>query len=205
MRVGVVLFDQVELLDFAGPVEALWAARKPVADGRWGPAFEIVLLAERPGSIRTAQGVEVVATTALANCGPLDVVLVPGGWGSRAQMKNAVLLNWLREQSRAVQLTASVCTGALVLAAAGLLDGRKATTHWQSLEVLRRSFPKVNVVSDKQVVRDGPMMTSAGVAAGIDLALRIIEEQLGPAAAGMVARNIEYPLAADETRRVPLP
>jgi transcriptional regulator GlxA family with amidase domain len=140
----------------------------------------------------------------LEDCPRLDVILIPGGWGTRAQMKNAALLDWLRRQSVTAELTTSVCTGALVLGAAGLLDGRRATTHWQSLDLLRRSFPGTIVVMDEHVVQDGLILTSAGVAAGIDLALHIIERYLGQPAAKSVARAIEYPYPDSNARRIEL-
>jgi transcriptional regulator GlxA family with amidase domain len=200
-RVGVLLFEDVELLDFAGPVEVLWATRTRAADGRWVPFFDVLLLAERAGPIRTAQGVEVSVPMAVADCPALDVILVPGGWGTRSQMKNQQLLDWLRERSGAAELTTSVCTGSLVLGAAGLLDGRRATTHWESLELLAKSAPRVNVVRDEHVVMDGALLTSAGVSAGIDLALLIVRRYLGEAAARSVARNIEYPYPESNARR----
>ena len=201
-KIGVVLFDQVELLDFAGPVEVLSGARVPAPGDTLQPAFELLLLAERPGPIATAQGVQVVATTALEACPPLDVILIPGGWGTRAQVKNPVLLDWVRRHSASAELTTSVCTGALVLGGAGLLDGRRATTHWESLDLLRRSFPRIDVVADEHVVRDGQVFTSAGVAAGIDLALHIVGHYLGEAAARTIARHIEYPYPESNARRV---
>ena len=193
IRVGFVMFDDVELLDFAGPFEVLWAARTRAPDGKWVSAFEPVLLTERPGQIRTAQGVEIAVAQALADCPPLNVIVVPGGWGTRQQQRNPVLLDWLRARSADAGLTTSVCTGALVLGAAGLLDGRRATTHWQSLGLLRDSYPNVRVVEDEHVVRDGQVLTSAGVSAGIDLALRVVEHYLGETAARTTARHIEYP------------
>lgn len=199
---GVVLFDQVELLDVAGPVEVLWAARRAGPGGKWLPAFEILLLADEPGPVATAQGLQLTATTAFGSAPPLDIILVPGGWGTRRQMKNPALLDWLRERSRSAELTTSVCTGALVLGAAGLLDGKRATTHWESLELLRTSFPAVTVVDHEHVVRDGQVLTSAGVAAGIDLALHLVRQYLGEAPARAVARSIEYPFPESNARRV---
>lgn len=200
-RVGIVIFDGVELLDFAGPFEVLWAARTNAADGKWVSAFEPMLLAERPGPVRTAQGVVVTVAQSLADCPGLNVILVPGGWGTRQQMKNPVLLDWLRARSAQAELTTSVCTGALVLGAAGLLDGRRATTHWQSLDLLRDSFPKVRIVENEHVVRDGQVLTSAGVSAGIDLALRVVEHYLGETVARTTARYIEYSYPESNERR----
>jgi transcriptional regulator GlxA family with amidase domain len=201
-RVGVLLFENVELLDFAGPVEVLWAARTRASDGQWVPFFEVLLIAEHPGPVRTAQGVEVNVPMSIAACPSLDMILVPGGWGTRAQMKNERLLAWLRERATVAELTTSVCTGALVLGAAGLLDGRRATTHWESVELLRKSFAQVNVVRDEHVVADGPVLTSAGVSAGIDLALLVVRHYLGEATARSVARTIEYPYPESNARRV---
>jgi transcriptional regulator GlxA family with amidase domain len=200
--VGIVLFDQVELLDFAGPVEVLWAARAAGADGKWTRAFRILLIADRPGPVATAQGVQVIADCGFEACPPIDVVLIPGGWGTRTQMGNPTLLDWVRHRSRLAELTTSVCTGALVLGAAGLLDGRRATTHRESLDLMRRSFPAIEVINNEQVVCDGAILTSAGVAAGMDLALRIVTHYLGEETARRIARSIEYPFPADNARRV---
>ncbi len=174
-RVGIVIFPEAEVLDFCGPYEVFTATRLDEARRREEPSpFQVLLVAEGVGEIATAGGMRVLPDCALAACPPLDILLVPGGWGTRRQMQNETLIDWLARRGRQVISSgtlASVCTGALLLGQAGLLDGRRATTHWRSLEVLRESFPLVTVEEQLHVVEDGNLLTSAGIAAGLDLAL----------------------------------
>ena len=127
---------------------------------------------------------------------------MPGGWGVRAEIRNEPLLRWLAERGREVGTLASVCTGAMLLGHAGLLNGRRATTHWKSLDWMRESFPGVTVVGDRHVVEDGDLLTSAGISAGIDLALRVVARCHGEGVARATARHMEYRYPDDNTRRV---
>lgn len=138
----------------------------------------------------------------LDQCLPLDVLVVPGGWGTRREIGNESLINWIAEQGRQVETLTSVCTGALLLGQAGLLDGRRATTHWRSLDWMRQSFPAVTVEDQLHVVEDGHILTSAGISAGIDMALRVVVRYYGEAVARATARHMEYSFSDDNTRRV---
>jgi transcriptional regulator GlxA family with amidase domain len=140
----------------------------------------------------------------LRNCPPLDVLLIPGGWGTRREMSNSRLLDWIKRRARQVELLTSVCTGSLNLGAAGLLDGRIATTHWRSLDLMAQKFPLVKVDLRQQVVFDGTLITSAGIAAGIDMALRVVGRYCGNRVARATARHMEYPFPENNRRRVPL-
>lgn len=202
-RVGILLFPDVEVLDFAGPYEVLSAARWDEAT-RWqaeGP-FDVRLVGERAGPVRCYGGMEVVADTAIADCPALDLLLVPGGWGTRREAANAALVAWIRERAGRAELTASVCTGARLLATAGVLDGRRATTHWNSLGWLEENFPTVKVVRDLHVVDDGDLVTSAGISAGIELSLEIVRRYCGEDVTRNLAHYMEYRYPYDTSRRV---
>lgn len=139
----------------------------------------------------------------LADCPPLDLLVVPGGWGTRREVDNPRLIDWVRRQAGGTRLTASVCTGSFLLGAAGLLNGKRATTHWKSLDRMRAAFPDVTVEGQLHVVRDGAVWTSAGIAAGIDLALRVGAEVCGEEVARTTAAHMEYPYPEGNDRRVP--
>jgi transcriptional regulator GlxA family with amidase domain len=202
-RVGILVFPDVEVLDFCGPFEVFAGTRLSEARRREEPSpFEIVLVAEREGAVAAAGGLKVVPDFTLDSCPPLDVLVVPGGWGVRTEIENERLLAWLAERGRGVETLASVCTGSMLLGRAGLLDGRRATTHWRSLDWMRESFADVLVVEDEHVVVDGRVFTSAGVSAGIDLALRVVARYCGEEVARSTARNLEYPYPDDNSRRV---
>jgi transcriptional regulator GlxA family with amidase domain len=202
-RIGIVLFHDVEVLDFCGPFEVFAATRLDETRRREEPSpFEIVLVAENPGPITTSGGIIVLPTCTFKDCPPLDILLVPGGWGTRKELHNQVLLAWLRARAAQVELLTAVCTGSMLLGAAGLLNGLHATTHWRSLDWMRDSFPAVTVEYDKPVVRDGRVLTSAGIAAGIDMALKIVESYCGEAVARATAKHMEYPFPDSNARRI---
>jgi transcriptional regulator GlxA family with amidase domain len=188
--VAILLFEDVELLDFAGPYEVFSSAR--ALTGSHERLMQIVTVAEHSGPLRCRNGLVVVPDYALANCPLAEILLVPGGAGTRAVEGQREVLNWLRERSRQAELTTSVCTGSFVLASAGLLAGRSATTHWESIEELRRRFPDVAVQEDERWVDAGEVITSAGVSAGIDMALHIVARLYGPSVARATALGIEY-------------
>lgn len=185
MRFGVLVFPEAEELDFAGPWELLkmWKAMAG------GPA-ECVVVAESLGPVACAQGLSVNPHVDFARCPPLDYLLVPGGWGTRREVGNRVLVDFVAGQARHCRSVLSVCTGVFVLHAAGLLAGKRATTHWASLDRLR-ALGDVTVVEDR-FVRDGNVWTSAGVSAGMDMLLAFIAREAGDDAAGKVQLAAEY-------------
>ena len=204
-RVGIMLFNDIEVLDFCGPFEVFSVARLDEARRRDEPSpFEVVLVAETLAPVTTAGGMRVLPAAAFAHCPPLDLLLVPGGMGTRREMLNEAVLRFVRGQAAGAELVASVCTGALILGKAGLLAGLRATTHWRSLDLLRELCPDVQVDGASQVVDQGRVMTSAGIAAGIDLALMIVRRWHGEAIARAAARHMEYPFPESQERRVPL-
>ena len=203
-RCGILLFHGVEVLDFCGPFEVLSVTRVNEALRQTEPSpFEVVLVSETLAPITTAGGMQVLPMAAFETCPPLDLLLVPGGMGTRKEMLNERVLQFVRTQAATVALTASVCTGALILAKAGLLNGLRATTHWRALDLLQEVCPEVTVDARANVVDEGRIMTSAGIAAGIDLALRIVQRFQGEAIARATARHMEYPFPEDDRRRVP--
>jgi transcriptional regulator GlxA family with amidase domain len=202
-RVGIVVFPDVEVLDFCGPFEVFSVTRLNEQARREEPSpFEVVLVAERSGPIVTTGGMKVTPDHSLDTCPPLDILVVPGGWGTRAEIKNQRLLAWIQERAKQVETLTSVCTGSMLLGEAGLLDGRHATTHWRSLQWMRESFPSVTVEEKLHVVEDGNVLTSAGISAGIDMALRVVARCFGETVARNTARNMEYRYPDDNSRRV---
>ena len=201
-KVGIVLFDDVEVLDFTGPYEVLMGARRDEKT-RWevDSPFDVRLVAQAD-VVRCHGGMRVLADHRLEDCPPLDWLIVPGGWGTRREAGNATLLNWIAARSRQAALTASVCTGARLLAAAGVLDGRRATTHWNSLGWLAENYTRVRVERELHVVDDGDLVTSAGISAGIELALSLVSRECGDEVTRSLARYMEYPYPQDNRRRV---
>jgi transcriptional regulator GlxA family with amidase domain len=185
-RVVMLAFDRFQALDLFGPTEVFSLATR-YGDGE----YEIELVAPTAAPIRTSSGLEVSPTSTLRGCrGPIDTLLVVGGEGVPSAEADPALVRWIGRAAARSQRVASVCNGAFLLAAAGLLDGRRATTHWASCDYLARRYPSVTVERDPIFVRDGNVATSAGVTAGMDLALALVEEDLGPETALLVARSL---------------
>jgi transcriptional regulator GlxA family with amidase domain len=181
--VAVVIFPEFQLLDAAGPIAAFdLAGRESTRQ-----PYRIRIVAVAPGPVASSSGVMLTAE-ALAAPDGIDTLLVVGGRGTRERDPDPALLAWLRDAAPAARRVTSVCTGAFVLAAAGLLDGRRATTHWRYASTLAREYPGIHVEPDRIFVRDGNFWTSAGITAGIDLALALIAEDLGEAAAKRTAQ-----------------
>lgn len=204
-RVGIVLFENIEVLDFCGPYEVFSATRLHEEKRREEPSpFEVFLIAEKSGPVIATGGMKVLPDHTFENCPKLNILVVPGGWGTRAELKNTVMLDWLRAQAKTVETLTSVCTGSMLLGFAGLLDGKHATTHWRSLDWMRDSFPTVTVEYDKHVVEDEFVITSAGISAGIDMALKVVSRYHGEDVARATARHMEYPYPDSNARRIKL-
>ena len=187
-HIGIVLFEGVEELDAVGPWEVLsvWTRSFP-DDG-----FDVVTLTGSGGLVRCAKGMEIKAQHSYADAPPLEVLVYPGGQGTRSQLTDEVQLDWVRRQRAEVPLLTSVCTGSLVFAAAGLLRGRPATTHWASLERLAELDPTIEVRAEDRFVDDGDLITAAGVSAGIDMALHLVARLAGTERARQVRAAIQY-------------
>jgi transcriptional regulator GlxA family with amidase domain len=203
LKVGILIFPEVEVLDFCGPFEVFSVTRLDEDRRREDPSpYDVVLVAEWAGPIVTTGGMRVTPDHTLLDCPALDVLVVPGGWGTRREMRNDRLIAWIAERGPQASILASVCTGSLLLGRTGLLDGKKAPTHWRVLDEMRRWFPALTVIDDRHVVEEGDVITSAGISAGIDMALRVVARHHGEAVARATARYMEYPFPEDNRRRV---
>jgi transcriptional regulator GlxA family with amidase domain len=191
-EIVILLFDGVQSLDVTGPLEVFSAAERLLASrADRARGYAITTLGSDGTRLRTSSGLRIVADGGLEDApAEIDTLIVPGGDGSRAAAADERLLAWIAETSARAQRTASVCTGAFPLAAAGLLDGRRATTHWASAERLARMYPAVDVDADPIFIRDGELWTSAGVTAGMDLALALVEDDHDREAALTIARHL---------------
>lgn len=185
MNFGIIVFNQVEELDFVGPWEMLTMWSK-IADG----PENCLIVGQTLEPITCAKGLSINPHVSFANCPTLDYLLIPGGKGTRQQVNNEVLLEFVATQAQNCKAVLSVCTGSFVLHAAGLLSGKKATTHWSSLERLR-ALGDVEVL-EQRFVQDGQVWSSAGVSAGIDLMLAFIAHVAGAQTAGKVQSRVEY-------------
>ena len=185
---GVVLFTDFELLDVFGPLEVFGHAKD---------FFRIVTVAEQPGPVASTQGPRAVADHGLDDCPPLDVLLVPGGMGTRREVDNARLIDWLAARARSAELVTSVCTGAALLARAGVLDGRRATSNKRAFQWVTAQGPAVTWVRQARWVDDGNVVTSSGVSAGIDMALYVVERLAGAEVREQLAVRMEYEWRAD--------
>jgi len=182
---GILLFDDVEELDFAGPWEVLTSAVAAHPEDR------VLTVAQRDDAVRCAKGLRVVPDFTFETAPPLDVVLVPGGQGTRTEVDNPVLIDWLRSVADGCRWVTSVCTGALLLHEAGPARGKRVTTHWGFIEALR-DRGDVTVLEGVRYVRDGNLVTAAGVSAGIDMALWLVGQIYDVAHARRVQHYIEY-------------
>jgi transcriptional regulator GlxA family with amidase domain len=195
-NVAILLFDEVEVLDFAGPFEVF-----AVTDELRGHETFNVFTVAGPGPgqaagkkrpIRARNGLSLNPDHDFASCPTPHLLIVPGGFGTRALLQDESTLAWIRNAASSADLVMSVCTGALVLAQAGLLDGLRATTHHECLDLLRRLAPAAEVVETERFVDNGRILTAAGISAGIDCSLHLVERLLGATAAAKTARYMEY-------------
>jgi transcriptional regulator GlxA family with amidase domain len=186
--IGILLFSGVEELDAVGPWEVLasWTQSHP-EDG-----YAVTCLSQSGGPVECAKGLTIQAQHSYADAPPLDVLIYPGGRGTRPHLTDDSQLDWVRHQRESVPLLASVCTGSLVYAAAGLLSRRPATTHWASLDLLAELDPSIDVRPEARYVDDGDIVTAAGVSAGLDMALHLVDRLAGTARAREVRRYIQY-------------
>jgi transcriptional regulator GlxA family with amidase domain len=191
-EVGILIFDGVEVLDFCGPFEVFSVARK---EGEEERLFNVRTIAEERRTVTTTGGLLVEPHLAI-NDGDaetrFDILVVPGGQGTRRERLNGPLLDWIAAQDRRTELTTSVCTGAFLLAERNILDGKRATTHWASVGWMRDNYPAVTMLDDVRYVDEGRVITSAGISAGIDMSLHVVGRLHGESTARWTARRMEY-------------
>jgi transcriptional regulator GlxA family with amidase domain len=186
--VAILLFPEVEVLDFAGPFEVF-----AVTDELRGyDTFDVITVAETSAPIRARNGLRVLPDHTFTTCPRPDLLIIPGGFGTRALLKNEPVLAWIRTQAASAELVMSVCTGAFMLAKLGLLDGLRATTHHECLDDLRALAPAATLDATARFHDNGKFLTAAGISAGIDCSLHVVARLLGPEAAATTTRYMEY-------------
>jgi transcriptional regulator GlxA family with amidase domain len=193
LEVGILLFPEIEILDFAGPYEVFSvASRVANRDRRLAHApFRVRTIAAEPTVLKARHGLRVVPDAGFADESPCDLLIVPGGVVTQP-LNDPATLTWVRRTADRAALTASVCTGAFILAEAGLIKGRTVTTHWEDIADLRTQFPDLTVVESVPFVDLGSIVTSAGISAGIGMSLHIVARILGAGAANATARQMQY-------------
>ena len=193
-HVAIYIFPDMEVLDFAGPFEVFSTASR--VSGRRNPErplpFEVFTVAQSTEPVLARAGLRVLPDHTLASCPQPGILLIPGGVVA-AELGKPEVLDWVVQASRLAAVTASVCTGAFILAKAGLLAGRTATTHWEDLADLRLAFPDVEVIAGRRWVDEGAVVSSAGIAAGIDMSLHLVARFAGDALAAATARQMDVP------------
>jgi transcriptional regulator GlxA family with amidase domain len=187
LNIGLLIFDDAEELDFVGPWEVFTMAKSVDPN-----AHKCMLIAERDAPVRCAKGMRVLPDVTTANCPKLDVLLIPGGQGTRREVENKPLLEWIAAVAAECQWITSVCTGALLLTAAGPAKGKRVTTHWAFVDTLAGRREAAEVLKNVRYVRDGNVVTAAGVSAGIDMALWLTGQLHTPDFARKVQRAMEY-------------
>ncbi len=192
-NVAILIFDDVEILDFCGPFEVFAVTGQARGGSGTGDApFHVYTVAEKAGPVLARNGLSVNPTWTIENCPPPDILLVPGGYGTRSQINNERLVHWIQEQAGRVELLLSVCTGALLLAKAGLLEGLSATTHYRAVEELRALAPNTRLCPTERYVDNGKIILSAGISAGIDMSLYVVARLLGNEQAAETAQHMQY-------------
>ncbi|MEZ0276558.1 MAG: DJ-1/PfpI family protein [Roseimicrobium sp.] len=193
LAVAIYVFPDVEVLDFAGPYEVFTTASRVHRKKAFpGPEpFKVFTVAREAGTIRARAGLVVVPDLTFAEHPAIDLLIIPGGVVS-SELETPTVAEWIQRTSASAQLTASVCTGAFLLAQAGLLDGRSATTHWEDVEEMREMFPAVAVLDERAWVAEGRIVTSAGISAGMDMSLHLVERLASRELALLTTRQLDY-------------
>jgi len=198
--VGIYVFRDVEVLDFAGPYEVFTTASRVFR--RSNPTlpepFEVFTIAREGGLVRARAGLVVHPDHGLTDHPPIDLLLVPGGVVTQ-ELEQPAVIEWMARTAATTQLVASVCTGSFLLAQAGLLDGRTATTHWEDIPDMRAMFPAVRTVEQRRWVDEGAVVTSAGISAGIDMSLHLVERLAGRELALKTARQMDFDWHEDDS------
>ena len=187
--VGIFIFDDVEVLDFCGPFEVFSVTGHQIEPG----AFKVFTVSQKAEPLLARNGLRVTSDFSFENAPPCDLLIIPGGQGTRPLMHDDAVLAWINQRAASAELVLSVCTGALLLAKCGLLTGLSATTHHGAIDLLREVAPGTTVRDDVRWVDNGRIITSGGIAAGIDMSFHVVDRLLGREIATKTARYIEYP------------
>jgi transcriptional regulator GlxA family with amidase domain len=188
MNIGIYVYENAEVLDFSGPFEVFSTASRVSKDSN---PFNVFLVSEDGSTVTARGGFSVNPAYGFSNHPPIDVLIVVGGVHTE-EMKKRDVLSWITEKSQAAELVASVCTGAFLLAAAGVLSDQRVTTHWEDIPSLRESYPGLNVLEDRRWVDEGDIITSGGISAGLDMSFHIVAKIHGVELAQRTARQMEY-------------
>jgi transcriptional regulator GlxA family with amidase domain len=193
ISVAIFIFPDVEVLDFAGPYEVFTTASRvsKMMDSSATPPFTVFTIAQNEGSLRARAGLTVIPDHTFANHPAIDLLIIPGGVVS-AQLQNPAIAEWIKRTAPTTELTASVCNGASLLAQAGLLDGRRCTTHWSDVDDLKKMCPSLTVLEQTRWVDEGSIVTSGGISAGIDMCLHLVERLASRELAVATARRMEF-------------
>ena len=187
-NVAILIFDEVEVLDFCGPFEVFGVTGRSSEDA----PFNVYTVAERSAPVLARNALSVNPRYTIDDCPPPDLLVIPGGMGARKEMHNATVIEWIKRCAEPSELVLSVCTGALLLANAGLLNGLAATTHHGAFDLLREAAPQTEVREGERFVDNGKVITSAGISAGIDMSLYVVARLLGEEVARDTAERMEY-------------
>jgi len=189
-KIGIFLFNEVEVLDFAGPFEVFSLASDLQSNQK---LYQVHTVGETGKPISARNGLVVQPDYSFEDHPEFDILIIPGGYGAEEiEIHNEKVLHWIKEQASKVKLLASVCTGAFLLAKCGLLDGKKATTHWMDIDRLEQEFPKISVLREMKYVDQGEVITSGGISAGINMSFYIITKEHGKDVAKFTAKRMEY-------------
>lgn len=199
-KVGILLFDDVEVLDFAGPFEVFAVTAAKRDDGERYSPFEVTTISEDGQKITARNGLKVQPDYSFELAPVYDLLVIPGGMGTRGLVYNKVVVAWIAKRFAEVQWMTSVCTGSFLLAEAGLLEGKRATTHWESIERMRDTYPAVIVEENVKFIDEDRIVTSAGISAGINMAFHMVSRLLGIEVAKETARTMEYDIELDADR-----
>jgi len=189
-RVGFLLFDQLQLLDISGPMDALDSANQHLIRQGAEPAFELITLALNKRSLKSESGLALTAEASFQQVEQLDWLIIPGGKGTRAVMNCDKTMSWINQIADKATRIISICTGAYVLAQTGLLEGKRCCSHWRFIDDLVQQFPTINFEAEPLFITDGKLCSSGGLTAGIDLTLSLIQQELGKGTAQATARDL---------------
>ena len=188
--IGILIFNEVEVLDFAGPFEVFSIA---MAEDKQSKLFCVKTIAETKKTISARNGLKVTPDYDFIDCPSLDILIIPGGYGAEEiEIHNHRLLSWIQQRAAYTPIVASVCTGAFLLAEAGLLNGKRATTHWMDIDRLEREYPKLSVQRNVKFVDEGSILTAGGISAGINLSFYLLNKLYSNAVAIDTAKRMEY-------------